>query len=63
MNENKIVNETSPDEVWKAVDDETRESVIRMFLYLAFEFVMSQAVQVRADDDEEFPRKIRKCDG
>jgi hypothetical protein len=51
MNENEIVNETSPDEVWESVDGETRESVINMFLHLAFKLVISQAAQVWTNDD------------
>lgn len=52
VNEKEIVNETNPDDVWKAVDDETRERVINIFLHLALDLVGSEGVPVRADDDK-----------
>jgi hypothetical protein len=51
VNEKEIVNETSPDEVWEAVDHETRESVINMFLHLAFKLLISEAEQVQTNDE------------
>lgn len=51
VNENEIANETGPDEVWEAVDDETRESVINMFLHLAFNLLISEAEQVQTNDE------------
>ncbi len=52
VNEEEITIETIPDEVWEAVDDETRESVINMFLHLALRLAISQAGQVQTDDDD-----------
>lgn len=52
VNEEEVANETSPDEVWEAVDSETRERVIDMFLHLGFKFITSQAAQALPDDIE-----------
>jgi|GEM_PF-3644100 len=51
VNEREIAGETSPDAIWKSVDGETQESVINMFLHLAFKFVISQGAQARTNDD------------
>ena len=51
VNENEIANEAGPEEIWKAVDDETRESVINMFLHLAFKLLISEADRVQANDE------------
>jgi hypothetical protein len=52
VNEEEVAEETSPAEVWEAVDSETRERVIDMFLHLGFKFITSQAAQAQADDIE-----------
>jgi hypothetical protein len=51
VNENEIANEASPEEIWEAVDDEARESVINMFLHLAFKLLISEAEQVQTNDE------------
>jgi hypothetical protein len=51
VNENEIANETTPEEIWEAVDDETRESVINMFLHLALKLLISEAEQVQTNDE------------
>jgi hypothetical protein len=51
VNEEEVAKETSPAEVWDAVDDETRESVINMFLHLAFKVLISEAEQVQRNDE------------
>jgi hypothetical protein len=51
VNEQEVANETSPNEVWEAVDHETRESVINMFLHLAFKLLISEAEQVQTNDE------------
>jgi hypothetical protein len=52
VNEEEVAKETSPDEVWEAVDSETRERVIDMFLHLGLKFITSQGAQVQPDDIE-----------
>jgi len=51
VNEEEVANETSPSEVWEAVDDETRVSVINMFLHLAFKLLISETEQVKTNDE------------
>lgn len=51
VNEQEVAKETGPNEVWEAVDDETRENVINMFLHLAFKLLISGAEQVQTNDE------------
>ena len=51
VNEEEIMNGTRPDEVWEALDAETRERVTNMFLRLAFDFVIYQKTTIDNDGD------------
>lgn len=59
VNEEDVAKETRPNEVWDAVDDETRESVINMFLHLAFKVLISEAEQVHRNDEASKMRNVR----